>query len=89
MITEEIRKQWNLPNNDFKNKVKCCYNCPNWQRDIGLRGEYAYNYCRLKKDTMTAWDGVCDKYCGDAKEENLLKDLTKEEREILDEVDND
>lgn len=37
---------------------------------------------------MTAWDGVCDKYCGNAKEENLLKDLTNEEREILDEVQN-
>lgn len=84
MITEEVKEQWKRPINDFKWNVKCCWNCPNWQKDITLRGDYAYNHCRIKKNTvMTIWDKCCEHYSGTAREENLITSLTKEEREQL------
>lgn len=86
MITEEIKEQWKRPIDEFKWNVKCCYNCPNWMRDPMLIGDYAYNHCYIKKNTMTAWDGFCEHYCGVAREENLINGLSKEEKQYLEEV---
>lgn len=84
MITEEIKKQWNMPIIDFQKKVKCCYNCPNRMQNISTMNIEGYNNCFKCASIITNWDYCCDKYCGNAKEENLIKDLTNEEREILD-----
>ncbi len=79
---KKAKEHWDRTTTDFKFNVKCCYNCPNWARDMTLMGDYAYNVCLCKKDTMTKWDNYCDQYTGLAREENLLYCLTEEEREM-------
>ena len=83
MITEEVKKQWQLPISEFELKVKCCYNCPNWCKDPTLMHEYVFNVCKKQKTVMTAWDYICDEYCGLAKEEKLIASLTPEETKAL------
>lgn len=46
-------------------------------------GEYAYNFCGIDKNHMTAFDHVCERYSGHATEENLIVALTEEERQQL------
>ena len=85
---KKAKEQWDRPIPEFKQQVKCCYNCRNWFKDITLMGEYAYNDCLCKKNTMTRWDSCCDQYSGVAREENLIYCLTKEEKkEISNEQD--
>jgi len=75
---DRARKQFDLPINEFDDRVKCCHNCPNWNRDYSLMGDYAYNNCPVissredKKIYMTRWDYCCDEYDGTRTEENLL-----------------
>ena len=75
---DRARKQFDLPINEFDARVKCCHNCPNWNRDYTLMGDYAYNNCSVlssrekKKIRMTRWDYCCDEYDGTRTEENLL-----------------
>lgn len=83
MIIEEAKKQWVRPMDDFKWNVKCCWNCPHWQKDTTLMGDYAYNFCDLTKNQMTIFDNVCEQYSGVATEENLIVTLTNEERQRL------
>lgn len=72
-LTLVAQEQLNKPIEWFKQNVKCCYNCKHWVKDRFLLGDYAYNFCNTKKDTMVAWDGYCDNYLGIAKEENLIR----------------
>lgn len=90
MITTEARVQWKKPIEEFKAKVKCCYNCKHWMKDVTLMGDYAYNVCKEtnkepNKTLMTSWDCCCDKYQGVAQEPNYLYTLTTEERGQLNE----
>ena len=78
---EMLKKQVDYPNGVFKYKVKCCYNCPYWAKDITLMGDYAFNAC-YKQDAgkMIRWDFYCEKYAGDAEEENMLMQELKKQK---------
>lgn len=82
-MNDKIIEQWKRPIPQFKYQVKCCYNCKNWEKDITLMGDYAYNFCNQKKNIMTNFDGFCEKYKGTAKEENLIYNLPKEQKQEL------
>jgi len=75
---ERARKQFELPFDDFIDKVKCCHNCLYWDRDYSLMGDYAYNMCPVlslrgnDKYRITRWDYYCNGYDGTRTEENLL-----------------
>lgn len=72
-LSQEAKEQYDKPIDWFKYNVKCCYNCRNWQKDISLMGDYAYNFCNKQKNMMTCWDSCCQFYEGVASEKNLIK----------------
>lgn len=62
-------EQKGMPIEAFKLRVKCCFNCPSWQKLTGM----TYCFCNLdQRFIKSAWDYCCDEYSGLAKEENLL-----------------
>ena len=81
-MDKQIIEQWCKPISWFNYNVKCCYNCTNWQRDLTLAGDYEYNFCKVN-NRLKAFDRYCDNYCGTAKEENILYNLTQEQRQEL------
>lgn len=79
----EAVEQYEKPTDWFRYSVKCCSNCPAWNRDLELIMEYGLNWCN-KHQRGTWWDCWCREYSGNAKEDNLLdyaeiKDNYKEE----------
>ena len=81
-MEDKIIEQWCKPMSLFKYNVKCCYNCPNWERDLSLMGDYAYNFCK-ENNQLKAFDRYCSAYCGTAQEENIIYDLPQEKRQEL------
>lgn len=71
MKQEQLSTKW------FKEFVRCCYNCGQWQR--GEYGEAAgsrYNHCKMiSKEYLTAWDNCCYFYDGHALLENELEGI--------------
>lgn len=62
-------EQKEMPIDAFKLRIKCCYNCPSWQKMSGK----SYCFCSMRDGfVQTAWDYCCIDYGGLAKEENLL-----------------
>ena len=71
MKQEQLSTKW------FKEFVRCCYNCGQWQR--GKYGEAAgskYNHCNLiSKGYLTSWDNCCYFYDGHAPLVNELEGI--------------
>ena len=87
MDKEKAKQQWIAPIEWFIANVKCCHNCDHWCGDISASEKayakrFGWNVCP-HKDLLTAFDGYCADYEGNASEENLIVTLTKEEREKL------
>lgn len=72
----EAVEQYDQPIEWFKENVKCCYNCKNWEVDPTLKCEYMYNTCKkIERDKvfrMVAYDAHCSRYDGHCTVENLL-----------------
>lgn len=57
-----------LSNSEYTSNFKCCKNCPSWQADHTLQGDYAYNGCVYWTEKglqfLTPWAAFCDGYSG-------------------------
>lgn len=58
-----------MTNDEYIANFKCCKNCPEWDVDIALGGDYAYNTCRywLRQknwNIFTPWALFCEGYRG-------------------------
>lgn len=68
-----------LTNAEYTANFKCCKNCPNWQADYTLQGDYAYNGCVYWSEKglqfLTPWAAFCDGYAGGKKSEGPFHKL--------------
>lgn len=79
-VSEAAMEQWTSNGtDDYKHKIQCCYNCPNWCVDHSLMNEYAYNACKSERIapsdggvTNTKFDFWCPSYGGCMTTPNLV-----------------
>lgn len=76
-LSENAQQQWNENDtDDYRTRIKCCYNCSRWNVDHTLMGEYAYNVCMAnyvpdEGITNTKFDSWCPDYEGKMDEPNM------------------
>lgn len=77
-LSAAAQKQWSdNGTDDYRNRIRCCFNCPHWHCERAVDHEYAYNPClvtRGKGDSgflTVKFDFWCPDYEGTMPERNL------------------
>lgn len=77
-LSQDAQDQWEKNGTtDYKVRIQCCFNCPNWHCEREIDRNYAWNPClttraRGEGEFCTVkFDFWCPDYAGDMQERNL------------------